>query len=34
MVGPQAEAVMTRGEATWNERVLLVMERHGYTENT
>ncbi|HEX2826841.1 MAG TPA: ATP-binding protein [Burkholderiales bacterium] len=34
VVGPQAEAVMTRGEATWNERVLLVMERHGYTENT
>jgi PAS domain S-box-containing protein len=33
-VGPQAEAVMTRGEATWNERVLLVMERHGYTEDT
>ncbi len=34
VVGPQAEAVMERGEATWNERVLLVMERHGYTENT
>ncbi|HEY7511231.1 MAG TPA: ATP-binding protein [Vicinamibacteria bacterium] len=34
VVGPQAEAVMTRGEATWNERVLLVMERHGYTEET
>src|SRR5687768_18442274 len=34
IVGPQAEAVMTRGEATWNERVLLVMERHGYTEET
>jgi PAS domain S-box-containing protein len=34
VVGPQAEAVMQRGEATWNERVLLVMERHGYTENT
>src|SRR5688572_16240413 len=26
VVGPQAEAVMTRGEATWNERVLLTME--------
>jgi PAS domain-containing protein len=34
VVGPQAEAVMRRGEATWNERVLLVMERHGYTEDT
>jgi PAS domain S-box-containing protein len=34
VVGPQAEAVMTRAEATWNERVLLVMERHGYTEET
>jgi PAS domain S-box-containing protein len=34
VVGPQAEAVMLRGEATWNERVLLVMERHGYSEDT
>ena len=34
VVGPQADAVMLRGEATWNERVLLVMERHGYTEDT
>jgi len=34
VVGPQADAVMTRGEATWNERVLLVMERKGYTEET
>jgi PAS domain S-box-containing protein len=34
VVGPQADAVMQRGEATWNERVLLVMERHGYTEDT
>lgn len=33
-VGPQAEAVMVRGEATWNERVLLVMERKGYREDT
>src|SRR5215218_5228775 len=28
IVGEQAKAVMQRGEATWNERVLLVMERH------
>ena len=34
VVGPQADAVMRRGEASWNERVLLVMERHGYTEDT
>jgi PAS domain S-box-containing protein len=34
VVGPQADAVMLRGEASWNERVLLVMERHGYTEDT
>jgi PAS domain-containing protein len=34
VVGPQADAVMSRGEATWNERVLLVMERNGYAEET
>ncbi|HEX8915242.1 MAG TPA: PAS domain S-box protein, partial [Humisphaera sp.] len=34
VVGPQAERVMTRGESTWNERVLLVMERHGFPEAT
>jgi PAS domain S-box-containing protein len=34
VVGPQADAVMTRGEATWNERVRLDMERHGYLEET
>jgi signal transduction histidine kinase len=34
VVGPQADAVMLRGEATWNERVKLVMERHGYAEDT
>jgi signal transduction histidine kinase len=34
VVGPQAQAVMQRGEATWNERVLLVMERKGFWENT
>jgi signal transduction histidine kinase/CheY-like chemotaxis protein len=34
VVGPQQVAVMERGEATWNERVLLVMERNGYTEDT
>src|SRR3954469_1901580 len=34
VVGPQADAVMTRGEATWNERVKLVMERKGFREDT
>jgi PAS domain S-box-containing protein len=32
IVGAQAELVMRKGEATWNERVLLVLERHGYRE--
>lgn len=31
---PQTEAVIQRGEATWNERQLLVMERNGYPEET
>ena len=30
----QVDAVMHRGEATWNERVLLVMERNGFSEET
>jgi signal transduction histidine kinase len=34
VLGPQQRAVMERGEATWNERVLLVMERNGFTEDT
>ena len=34
VVGPQADAVMSRGEATWNERAKLVTERHGYAEDT
>ena len=34
VLGPQVEDVMLRGQATWNERVLLVMERKGYTEPT
>jgi len=32
-LAPQVEAVMERGEASWNERVLLVTERNGFTEN-
>ena len=34
VVGPQAEAVMTRGEATWNDSQPLQMERNGYPEET
>ena len=34
VIGPQADLVMNKGEATWNDRVLLVMERQGYTEET
>ncbi len=34
VLGPQVDAVMLRGEATWNDRVLLVMERNGFEENT
>lgn len=30
-IGPQAEAVF-RGESTWNERRLLMLERNGYPE--
>ena len=32
VVGPQAEVVMRECRATCNESILLVMERHGYTE--
>ena len=31
-IGPQVERVLTAGEATWNERVMLVMQRSGYAE--
>ncbi len=34
VIGPQADAVMQRGESTWNERVMLMMERSGYSEQT
>ena len=34
VVGPQIDAVMQRGTASWNERVLLVMQRRGYVEET
>jgi len=34
IVGEQRRTVMERGEPTWNERVLLVMERNGFPEDT
>ncbi len=34
IVGAQRRLVMERGEPTWNERVLLVMERNGFPEDT
>ena len=34
IVGAQADAVMNRRMATWNERVKLVMERYGFSEDT
>jgi PAS domain S-box-containing protein len=34
VVGPQAEAVLREGRSTWNDRVLLVMQRQGFTEET
>ena len=34
VIGPQAEAVIARGESTWNERVRLVIARNGYPEDT
>ncbi len=34
VIGPQADVVMREGRSTWNERVLLVMERNGFPEDT
>src|SRR5262252_3707220 len=34
VIGPQPEIVMREGRATWNESLLLVVERYGYTEET
>ncbi|MGE5095667.1 MAG: ATP-binding protein [Betaproteobacteria bacterium] len=34
IVGAQARAVMERGEATYNERAQLTLQRHGYPEET
>jgi signal transduction histidine kinase len=34
VLAPQVEQVMRQGQATWNDRVLLVMERNGFSEET
>ncbi len=33
-IGPRADAVLLRGESTYDEALLLLMERHGYLEET
>lgn len=33
-IGPRIERVLTTGEATWDEGLLLVLERRGYPEET
>jgi PAS domain S-box-containing protein len=33
-VGPQAEAVLREGRSSWNEELLLIMQRSGYSEET
>jgi len=33
-IGPRTEAVLQRGEATFDESLLLPMDRHGYLEET
>ena len=34
VVGPQAEIVLREGRATWNDEVLLLMERNNFIEET
>ena len=33
-IGPRADAVLQRGESTYDDALLLLMERHGYLEET
>jgi len=33
-IGPRTDAVLLRGESTYDEALLLLMERHGYVEET
>ena len=34
VVGPMLDSVMSSGQATWSEDLLLPMDRHGYWEET
>lgn len=34
VVGPQAESVLWDGQSSWNQQLLLMMERNGYLEET
>ena len=34
VIGPMLDSVMSSGEATWSEDLLLPMDRHGYWEET
>ena len=34
VIGPMLKRVLTTGEATWSDDLLLFLERHGYTEET
>ena len=33
-IGPRAESVVRTGRATWDERLLLILERNGFPEET
>src|SRR5690242_12321700 len=33
-IGPRTDAVLLRGDSTYDEALLLMMERHGYVEET
>src|SRR5512146_935922 len=33
-IGPRAETVLVEGESTYDESLLLLMQRHGYPEET
>ncbi len=34
VIGPQVDAVVARGESTWNDRVRLMLHRKGFAEET
>ena len=34
VIGPMLKRVLTTGEATWSDDLLLFLDRHGYTEET